>query len=100
LFGDPSETLAAEAVWIFHREEGGWPSWDYAVESIAVLASIESREAAESRLATAIAAEEVEVMAVGRGKDFLIAISQATQDRITCRHMDVTMPRRDKSERW
>jgi hypothetical protein len=92
--------LVPEAVWIFHREEAGWPSWDYAVESIAVLASIESREDAESRLSAAIAAEEVDVMAVGRGKDFLIAISQATHDRITRRHMDVTMPRRDKEETW
>jgi hypothetical protein len=90
--------LVPEAVWIFHREEGRWPSWDDAVESIAVLASIESREEAESRLALSIKAEEVEVMAVGRGKDFLIGISQATYDRITRRHMDVTMPRRDKEE--
>jgi hypothetical protein len=99
LFGDPSESLAAEAVWSFRERYGDWPLMPEAVEELTKFSNIDKADA-EERIAAALLAEEIHPQIRGGGAFFGLRIDDATADRIARRYIDLTMPRKDEAERW
>jgi hypothetical protein len=87
IFGQPSELLVQEAVWIYREEQGSWPIWSEVVDSLAAFLSVDSRTEAEERLAHAVCNGEVvpRLQGRGRGHSFTFRIPEETCDRIARR---------------
>jgi hypothetical protein len=94
LFGDPTERLVAEAVWLYRREQGMFPIWEEAVEYTARLAKCDEEEA-EARLLGAVADDEVCARIRGGGRVWGIELDEQTADRITRRWMEMGMSRKE-----
>jgi hypothetical protein len=82
IFGEPSELLAAEAVWIYREEHGSWPLWHQAVDSLAAFPSVDSRKEAEERLSQAVCQDEVfpRLRERGRGHSFVLEVTEEKAD--------------------
>lgn len=99
LFGQPSDSLAPEAVWIHREEYGDWPLIEEAIDALADFAEVDAAES-ERRILDAIRSGDLESRL--RGGLFLVGFSVAVPptiaDRIVRRYMDVTLHRRDREE--
>jgi len=100
LFGDPSDSLVPEAVWMFQQENGGWPAWDGAIKTIAEFREC-SAEEAEAQLLGAIADGD----ALARIEDesdedswWFIALTDDAAANVARRYLDVNMSRRNQEE--
>jgi hypothetical protein len=98
LFGDPSDLLVAEAVWLFRRENGDWPMWEELIDEL-VEWKLGDRAEAETRVLEALRREEVlpKLRAV---RQWSLVLTDDRADSIARRHMDLTMPRRSAEEVW
>jgi hypothetical protein len=99
LFGDPSASLAPEAVWVWHYEREYWPNMTEATEKLMSIAEL-SQEEAEQRLLEAIQNEEVIARLDEGEQDFFLSLDEDTSNAIARRYLDLTMPRRDREETW
>jgi len=101
-FGERSESLAPEAVWLFHQQEDCWPEWGDVLDELELFGQVESRDDANARLEAAIRDGEVALKSVPDGELYFLTLrlDEDAYDRITRRRMDRTMPRRDKEETW
>jgi hypothetical protein len=87
LFGDPTDKLVAEAVWLFRDENGSWPFWNEALEDIARLNECDEGRADEL-LGDAIHNSEVEAKLNSARGLWRIELPEAMHARITRRLMD------------
>jgi hypothetical protein len=87
IFGQPSELLVQEAVWIYREEHGSWPVWSQVVDSLAAFPSVDSRTEAEERLCQSVCNGEIvpKLQGRGRGHSFTFRIPEETCDRIARR---------------
>ena len=102
LFGDPSDSLVPEAVWMFHEEEDEWPTWSEALPAIAELAHCPPDEA-EWHLLGAVVDGDVHSFlddTYEGDAEWRIAVPDAIAERIARRYLDLTMKRRDREETW
>jgi hypothetical protein len=90
LFGNPSESMAPEAVWRFVYNEERAPSFEEAVESLLVVGHCD-RDEAERRMLDAI--RDGEVLARIEDEDWRLSVDEATSAAITRRYMDRVMKR-------
>lgn len=97
LFGDPSSSLVAEAIWAFRENNGDWPLWDEALEAIARLRESDDADA-EAHLLTAIADCEAQACLRLGGRAWGVRLDEQAAARVARRYMDVRMPRRDREE--
>jgi hypothetical protein len=104
LFGDPSDSLVPEAVWMFREMHADWPLWDAAIEAIAELRECPTDEA-EAQLLGAVAHDEVQARIEGADEAsdpahpaWFISIEESITDAIARRYMDVNMPRRHRED--
>lgn len=94
MFGDPTDRLVAEAVWIHQRDNGHWPIWEETVEDVARLAECDEEEA-EALLLGAVADDEVSARIRGGGRVWGIELDDQAADRITRRYTDMTLSRKE-----
>jgi hypothetical protein len=99
LFGDTSESLVPEAVWLWHMNEEEWPSWHEAVHVVAsfALEKPDAMEEAEGWLLYGIAEGEVQAK-LSEEKQWFISLSDEDDALITRRYLLRTMPRKETSE--
>jgi len=100
LFGDPSDSLVPEAIWLFREENGGWPAWDGAIESVAGLRECEAEEA-EAELLGAVADGDVLARIEDESDEdswWFIALTDDAAANVARRYLDVNMPRRNREE--
>jgi len=102
LFGDPSDSLVPEAIWLFREQQGGWPAWDGAIEIVAELCECNAEEA-EAQLLGVIA--DGDVLACIEDEDpsasdawWFISLSEDAAANVARRYMDVNMPRKNREE--
>lgn len=86
LFGEPTESLAAEAVWLLRRERGDYPGWEEGRAYLAEWQSV-SEEEAEERILDAIRRGEVQPKLRGLGNLWGLSLSEDMADRLTRRHI-------------
>jgi len=101
LFGGPTETLAAEAVFGFHKEHDRWPLWAEGVAYLSQSSELAGDlEEAERRMVTAIQGGEVVVKLFdrGRGQAWGVQLDEATMDLLERRYLDATMERGEIEE--
>lgn len=99
IFGEPTELLAAEAIWIYREEHGSWPLWHQAVDSLAAFPSVGSRQEAEERLCQAVCQDEVvpRLRERGRGHSFVLEVREDAADGFARRQIALqTMPLPDE----
>ena len=99
-FGERSDSLVPEAVWRFHKVNDRWPLWDELLDELVEYPSIPSPADALARLEHAIREEEAIPKLAGKGLSFFITLDEDAYDRITRRHMDRAMPRKDREEQF
>ncbi len=99
LFGDPTESLGAEAVYGYYMKHDAWPLWEEAAEYRAA-SPVDpcDLDEANRRIEEAIAAGEVIAVPVGGGAGWIVKVDEAMADRITRRAMDFELTRRDEEE--
>jgi hypothetical protein len=101
LFGDPTASLVAEAVFRFWKENDGWPLWEEAVGyRSSSLTDPCDQEKADRLLREAIANGEVVAVPIRGGAGWWIKLTEDMAARIERRYIDMAMPRRDKEETW
>lgn len=95
LFGDPTDSLVAEAVLTFQQRKGKWPRWDQLVAELARCERI-TRQEAEDRLLDALKVDEV----LPRFEDgnWFIEVDDAMRDRINRRVLEWKLKRPDEEE--
>ena len=101
MFGGPTETLAAEALFGFHKEYGRWPLLTEGVEYLSQSSELAGDlEEAERRMVAAIQSGEVivKLFARGRGQSWGVQLDEATMQSLERRYVDATMPRHDKED--
>jgi len=102
LFGDPSDSLVPEAIWMSEQENGGWPEWTGAIEAIAEFRECDAEEA-EAQLLGAVARGEVLARIEDEDDEdawWFICLSEDAAANVARRYLDVNMPRKDKEESW
>lgn len=103
MFGGPTETLAAEAVFGFRKEHGRWPLLTEGVAYLSESSELAGDlEEAERRMMAAIQSGEVVVklFARGRGQAWGVQLDEATMQSMERRYLDATMERRESEEMW
>ena len=102
LFGDPSDSLVPEGIWLFEQVEGGWPAWDGAIGVIAELRECNAEEA-EAELLGAVA--DGDVLARIEDEDpsssdawWYVALTDDAAANVARRYLDVNMPRKNREE--
>jgi len=99
LFHQPSDSLVPEAIWLFREQQGGWPAWDGAIETIAELRECDAEEA-EAQLLGAVADGDVLAQIEDESDEgsWFISLSEDAAANVARRYMDVNMRRKNKEE--
>ncbi len=92
LFGDPTVSLVAEAVWALHEDTTTWPLWQEAVEDLAQWQKITEDEA-ERRILAAI--RDGEVLARLQGPLWMLELDESAESRIRRRYLDNSLRRKE-----